>query len=115
MTGTAMTEANEFWKIYKLDVIAIPTNKPLDPRQPPRPRSTAPSKEKWNAIVDEIVEVHETGRPILVGTDRRREDREAAPSMLKRARHQARGAQRQAGPRGPRGRDRRPGRPASAP
>ena len=38
MTGTAMTEANEFWKIYKLDVVAIPTNKPLHPRQPPRPR-----------------------------------------------------------------------------
>ncbi len=67
MTGTAMTEANEFWKIYKLDVIAIPTNKPLR-------RVNYPDvvyryeREKWNAILDEIVEVHKTGRPILVGT-----------------------------------------------
>ena len=57
MTGTAMTEANEFWKIYKLDVIAIPTNKPLHPRQPSRRRSIRTEKEKWDAIVEEIVEV----------------------------------------------------------
>ena len=67
MTGTAMTEANEFWKIYKLDVIAIPTNKPLL-------RVNSPDlvyryeKEKWDAVVDEVVEVHKTGRPILIGT-----------------------------------------------
>jgi preprotein translocase subunit SecA len=67
MTGTAMTEANEFWKIYKLEVIAIPTNKPLR-------RINYPDvvfryeREKWKAIVDEIVAVHQTGRPILVGT-----------------------------------------------
>ena len=57
MTGTAMTEANEFWKIYKLDVVAIPTNKPLHPRQPPAISSIRTEKEKWNAVVDEIVEV----------------------------------------------------------
>ena len=67
MTGTAMTEANEFWKIYKLDVVAMPTNQPLR-------RDNYPDvifrteKEKFNAIVDEIREVHKTGRPILVGT-----------------------------------------------
>src|SRR5438477_6618095 len=57
MTGTAMTEANEFWKIYKLDVIAIPTNMPLT-------RVNYPDviylyqKEKWDAIVDEIERIH---------------------------------------------------------
>ncbi len=67
MTGTAMTEAAEFWKVYKLDVVEIPTNKPVA-------RDDAPDyiflteKEKWDAVVDEIVEVYETGRPILVGT-----------------------------------------------
>ena len=67
MTGTAMTEAQEFWKIYKLDVLSVPTNKPLS-------RVNAPDViyrsegEKWNAVVDEIREIHKTGRPILVGT-----------------------------------------------
>jgi preprotein translocase subunit SecA len=67
MTGTAMTEADEFWKIYDLEVIAIPTNKPLI-------RINSPDvifrteKEKWKAVVDEIVEVNQEGRPILVGT-----------------------------------------------
>ena len=67
MTGTAMTEANEFWKIYKLEVIAIPTNKPLvRVNQPDLIYRTA--KEKWKAAVDEIAEVHAGGRPILIGT-----------------------------------------------
>src|SRR5207248_7364432 len=67
MTGTAMTEANEFWKIYKLDVIAIPTNKPLI-------RSNYPDlifrteKEKWDAVTKEIAEVNQAGRPMLIGT-----------------------------------------------
>ena len=67
MTGTAMTEAGEFWKIYKLDVVAIPTNKPLS-------RVNSPDlvyltdKDKWDAIMSEIVEVNKTGRPILIGT-----------------------------------------------
>ena len=67
MTGTAMTEANEFWKIYKLDVIAVPTNKPLI-RVNHRDLVYRSEKEKWKAAVDEIIEVHETGRPILIGT-----------------------------------------------
>src|SRR5262249_23436898 len=67
MTGTAMTEAGEFSKIYKLDVVAIPTNKPLR-------RVNSPDlvyrtdKEKWDALIEEIVEIHEQGRPILIGT-----------------------------------------------
>src|SRR5579872_6460653 len=67
MTGTAMTEANEFLKIYKLDVINVPTNRPLKRRNFPDAIFRS-EKEKWNAVVDEIREVHETGRPILVGT-----------------------------------------------
>jgi preprotein translocase subunit SecA len=67
MTGTAMTEANEFWKIYKLDVIAIPTNKPLI-RVNSLDLIFRTEKEKWSAVVDEIAEVHEQGRPILIGT-----------------------------------------------
>jgi preprotein translocase subunit SecA len=67
MTGTAMTEADEFWKIYKLEVIAIPTNKPLIRINHPDVIFRT-EKEKWKASVDEIVEVHKDGRPILVGT-----------------------------------------------
>ncbi|MCU0722658.1 MAG: preprotein translocase subunit SecA [Planctomycetes bacterium] len=67
MTGTAMTEAAEFDKIYKLDVVSIPTNRPLiRTNHPDRIYSTVP--EKWSAVVDEIERVHRTGRPILVGT-----------------------------------------------
>ena len=67
MTGTAMTEADEFFKIYKLDVISIPTNRPL--RRVNHPDVIFRSEnEKWNAVVDEIREVHKTGRPMLVGT-----------------------------------------------
>ena len=67
MTGTAMTEANEFWKVYKLDVIAIPTNRGLT-RQSFPDVIFRTDREKYNAILDELKEVHETGRPILVGT-----------------------------------------------
>jgi preprotein translocase subunit SecA len=67
MTGTAMTEANEFLKIYKLDVVAIPTNRPTKRiNYPDAIYRTV--KEKWDAVVQEIKEVHETGRPVLVGT-----------------------------------------------
>ena len=67
MTGTAMTEANEFKTIYKLESLSIPTNKPLI-------RTNYPDciykteKAKFNAVVDEISECHEEGRPVLVGT-----------------------------------------------
>ncbi|MBX6312803.1 MAG: preprotein translocase subunit SecA [Isosphaeraceae bacterium] len=67
MTGTAMTEANEFWKVYNLDVIAIPTNKPLIRINYPDVIYRT-DREKYHAIIDEIREVHATGRPILVGT-----------------------------------------------
>src|SRR5437763_2445710 len=67
MTGTAMTEANEFWKIYKLEVIAIPTNKPLIRINSPD-LVYCTEKEKWKAVIEEIEEVHATGRPMLVGT-----------------------------------------------
>ena len=67
MTGTAMTEANEFWKVYKLDVVAIPTNRPLTRYGFPDVIYRT-DHEKYNSIIDEIKEVHETGRPILVGT-----------------------------------------------
>src|SRR5262245_24240611 len=67
MTGTAMTEANEFWKIYKLDVIAIPTNKSLI-RINSADLIYRTEEEKWDAIIDEIIEKNKTGRPILIGT-----------------------------------------------
>ena len=67
MTGTAMTEASEFWKIYRLDVVAIPTNRPMKRINHPDVIFRS-EREKYNAVVDEIKQVHETGRPILVGT-----------------------------------------------
>jgi preprotein translocase subunit SecA len=67
MTGTAMTEANEFWKIYHLDVIAIPTNRPLT-RVNHQDVIFRTEKEKWDAVVEEVVEISDAGRPILIGT-----------------------------------------------
>ncbi len=67
MTGTAATEAAEFWKIYKLEVTTIPTNRPLI-RIVSDDRVYRTEKEKFQAVVEEILEVHATGRPILVGT-----------------------------------------------
>ena len=58
MTGTAMTEANEFWKIYKLDVIAIPTNRPLQRHQPSRRDLPHASGRSTTAIADEIERMH---------------------------------------------------------
>src|SRR5947208_1639274 len=67
MTGTADTEAEEFAKIYKLDVVVIPPNRPL--RRIENPDLVyRTEKEKWDAIVSEIVDEHAKGRPILVGT-----------------------------------------------
>jgi preprotein translocase subunit SecA len=67
MTGTAETEAGEFFEIYKLDVVVIPTNKPIsrDDRQDMVYKTI---REKFNAVVDEIVELTSKGRPVLVGT-----------------------------------------------
>lgn len=67
MTGTAMTEANEFHKVYTLDVIAIPTNRPLT-RQGYPDVIYRSDREKCAAILDEIRAIHATGRPVLVGT-----------------------------------------------
>ncbi len=67
MTGTASTEAEEFWKIYKLEVNEIPTNKKMV-RDDHADVIYRTQREKFNAIVDEIVELHEAGQPVLVGT-----------------------------------------------
>tara|TARA_R110001583_G_scaffold77623_1_gene211183 strand:- start:13924 stop:17259 length:3336 start_codon:yes stop_codon:yes gene_type:complete len=67
MTGTAITEAGEFWDIYKLDVIEIPTNVPLI-RKDREDLVFKTKREKYNAVIDEIVKLVEQGRPILVGT-----------------------------------------------
>ncbi|MET9268621.1 preprotein translocase subunit SecA [Kribbella sp. NPDC003557] len=67
MTGTAMTEANEFSKVYKLGVVPIPTNKPMI-RVEERDLIYRTEDAKFNAVVKDIVEVHATGQPILVGT-----------------------------------------------
>ena len=67
MTGTALTEAEEFFKIYKLEVIVIPTNKP-NIRQDFSDRVYRNRDAKFRAVINEIVEVHKSGRPMLVGT-----------------------------------------------
>ena len=67
MTGTAETEAGEFWNIYKLDVVVIPTNKPVA-RIDMNDRIYRTKREKYNAVIDEIVSMVEQGRPVLVGT-----------------------------------------------
>ena len=67
MTGTALTEAAEFKEIYSLEVVSVPTNRPLS-RQNFPDRVYKSQKEKYNAVVDEIMECHTQGRPSLVGT-----------------------------------------------
>jgi len=67
MTGTAETEAGEFWNIYKLDVVVIPTNKPVI-RVDANDLVYKTKREKYAAVVDEILRLHEEGRPVLVGT-----------------------------------------------
>ncbi len=67
MTGTAETEAGEFWEIYELDVVAIPTNRPIirDDRDYLVYKT---NREKYNAVIEEIVQLTDGGRPVLVGT-----------------------------------------------
>ncbi|MBL7850632.1 MAG: preprotein translocase subunit SecA [Cyclobacteriaceae bacterium] len=67
MTGTAETEAGEFWDIYKLDVVVIPTNKPVT-RKDMDDLVYKTMREKFNAVVEEIVSLTQAGRPVLVGT-----------------------------------------------
>ncbi|MGM9804876.1 MAG: preprotein translocase subunit SecA [Candidatus Aphodosoma sp.] len=67
MTGTAETEAGEFWDIYKLDVVVIPTNRPIA-RIDMDDRVYKTKREKYNAVIEEIVNLVAAGRPVLVGT-----------------------------------------------
>ena len=67
MTGTASTEAGEFWDIYKLDVVEIPTNRPIA-RHDLDDRVYKTDREKYRAVIDEIEEMRNAGRPVLVGT-----------------------------------------------
>lgn len=67
MTGTAETEAGEFWEIYKLDVVVIPTNKQIS-RNDKQDKVYKTMREKFNAVADEVVELTSQGRPVLVGT-----------------------------------------------
>ena len=67
MTGTAITEAVDFWDIYKLDVVEIPTNRPVI-RNDQDDRIYKTAREKYNAVIEEIEEMRNAGRPTLVGT-----------------------------------------------
>jgi preprotein translocase subunit SecA len=67
MTGTAVTEAGEFWEIYKLDVIEIPTNRPIA-RDDRHDLIYKTKREKYNAIIEEVTGLSKAGRPVLIGT-----------------------------------------------
>ena len=67
MTGTALTSAREFRKIYKTTVVRVPTNRPAQRQRLPD-RVFKTEDEKWHAIVQEIIEMHKLGRPVLIGT-----------------------------------------------
>ncbi len=83
MTGTALTEAGEFHKIYDLDVVSIPTNLPIA-RDDANDVVYRTEGEKWNAIVEEIERLHDGGQPVLVGTASV-ENSEQVSSLLKKA------------------------------
>ncbi|MBP7358399.1 MAG: preprotein translocase subunit SecA [Prevotella sp.] len=67
MTGTASTEAGELWDIYKLDVVEIPTNRPIQ-RNDMEDRVYKTAREKYSAVIEEIIKMRDSGRPTLVGT-----------------------------------------------
>jgi preprotein translocase subunit SecA len=67
MTGTAVTEAGEFWEIYKLDVVEIPTNRPVA-RDDKDDLVYKTKREKYNAVIDEVTNLSQAGRPVLIGT-----------------------------------------------
>ena len=67
MTGTALTEAGEFWDIYKLDVVEIPTNRPVI-RNDMDDRVYKTQREKYKAVIEEVVKMRKSGRPTLIGT-----------------------------------------------
>ena len=106
MTGTAMTEAEEFHKIYELEVVAIPTHRDMI-RDDEADLVFRNELGKFNALIDEVAEMNEAGRPVLVGTVSV-EKSEILSTMLKRRGHQARDPEREV-PREGIG-DRRPGR-----
>ncbi len=107
MTGTADTEAEEFAKIYNLDVRVVPTNRPMV-RKDLEDVVYKTEREKFEAVAKDIEELHEKGQPVLVGTVSI-DKSEALASFLKKARHPAQRAQRQAARA--RGGHRRPGGP----
>lgn len=82
MTGTALTEANEFWQIYKLDVVAVPSNR-TNIRKDHADRVFRTEREKFNAIVEEVEAAWKRGQPVLVGT-RSIEKSESLSAMLRR-------------------------------
>lgn len=67
MTGTAVTEAGELWEIYKLDVVEIPTNRPIA-RDDRDDKVYKTKREKYNAVINEVTELTQQGRPVLIGT-----------------------------------------------
>lgn len=67
MTGTAVTEAGELWQIYKLDVVEIPTNKPLA-RKDKEDFIYKTTREKFNAVIEDVTQLSQAGRPVLIGT-----------------------------------------------
>jgi len=67
MTGTAVTEAGEFWEIYKLDVVEIPTNRPIA-RADGEDLVYKTKREKYNAVIEEVTQLSQAGRPVLIGT-----------------------------------------------
>lgn len=67
MTGTAVTEAGEFWEIYELDVVEIPTNKPIA-RKDKEDLVYKTKREKYNAVIEEVTRLSQAGRPVLIGT-----------------------------------------------
>ncbi|MFM2266065.1 MAG: hypothetical protein RLZ77_1485, partial [Bacteroidota bacterium] len=67
MTGTAVTEAGELWEIYKLDVVEIPTNRPMA-RKDKEDLIYKTTREKFNAVIEDVTELSQAGRPVLIGT-----------------------------------------------
>jgi len=67
MTGTAVTEAGEFWEIYKMDVVEIPTNRPIA-RNDKEDLVYKTKREKFNAVIEQVTELSRAGRPVLIGT-----------------------------------------------
>ena len=109
MTGTALTEATEFMKIYDLQVVEIPTNRPMV-RNDQNDQIYKTKDGKWAAVATEIAERNATGQPVLVGTIS--VEVSGAPVGELQKRHQALGPEREARARRARGRDRSPRRAA---